>query len=1388
MRIERLHIDRFGILADQEIPSLSPGLNVVLGHNEAGKSTLLRFFQSMLFGYKRGNRSLDPMPGKRGQSGGSLLLQTKTEGRVLLTRRPGAHGGVLSLADDQGQPLDESLLNRVFSGLTVDVFDAIFAFSLKNLMEFSSLKGDSVRHALHGAAFGLGLRSPAQVLKTLDDRMGLLLKRDSAQAAINNVLRELAEVQEELRSAVPDMQLYADLQQQLDGLDARLADALEKRAEAGRRLGKVQRRMAVWRQWEALRRVRTELEGLGEVPGKEDLRGGAPTAPAGPVFTPDAVQRLDALLAQKEERILAVRQTGQACALLQADISRLGDPRELASLHQAVQALREEKNVRQSEAGGLAGLALSLRQLEERQAETLRRLGPEWHAARIAAAEVSMGTRETVLQWEQQLREKEQLRAEKERECLRLEEELAEALRQEDEARSCLAAVPRSRAPLPDKTEATDMASALAKAKDALALLPGLREKEKRARDELGAALADIDPAWTLEDLEHFDSSLGAKQRLADHSAALAEARDKELEAKRDADLAEEQRDEATWQATAARERLKRYADLPDSDTLDARHAHLRRLQILSLELDAARRVYESANEAVSNAVAPLKPKKRGGPRLLAANPFFLSGVLLFAAGFALGGWGYFSMYKALLYTGTGLGLSGLAVCLLLGLAITQGRTPGTDQLEADEEVLRKARALANDRRQLVAAELSTAARRASSWLSAADPHAPDEADLSRAARILENQGRQLALLERDQQECQEAENALRIAQTRLDRAADRLREAGDGRQIAEQAWLAYLTALRLDSSMKAENAAGIFDRAAAARARAEAWREAVSAREQARQVIAGTVRLAFSLPFFADALETAAKQATQVEDAPVANPDADGAAATLPLLDKALESLAQHEETEQQALRLASVLQEREDIRLRLHVRLDAARSHAEGTASALATAREGWQHWLAELGFSASYSPSVVLTALEDMQAFLERQKDIVTLRAKQKDTVVRLALFGRETAALAARAGLPLPSELDAWLASQTGAKPDEPPQAEPAAGALLSQVMRLLDQLGSCVDTAAGNAALLHEKQEQLFIREQELARHTAALELTEGALLSLLAGAGMEDAEHFRAAFALFQEKEQLRRAEQDHAAALLALAAEEGRPLEEVMAELEESSLAALREEEQGLAEAIALLEKERSSLSEERGQVRERRAALVGGEGTAPLRRREAALREDAHRLARQWMVPALGRELLLRAKQRFEEEGQQGVIRHAGDLFAAITAGEYTGLAASLDGDVYTALHNSGDRRDPEKQLSQGAREQLYLALRLAYIKNHASKAESLPVIMDDILVNFDPQRAANTAKVLASFAADNQLLFFTCHPGTAERLLNAGRANETPAPAGFSIRRGEITPLVS
>ena len=75
----------------------------------------------------------------------------------------------------------------------------------------------------------------------------------------------------------------------------------------------------------------------------------------------------------------------------------------------------------------------------------------------------------------------------------------------------------------------------------------------------------------------------------------------------------------------------------------------------------------------------------------------------------------------------------------------------------------------------------------------------------------------------------------------------------------------------------------------------------------------------------------------------------------------------------------------------------------------------------------------------------------------------------------------------------------------------------------------------------------------------------------------------------------------------------------------------------------------------------------------------------------------------------------------------------------------------------------MSDGTRDQLYLALRLASLERYLEHNPPLPFIVDDVLVNFDDERAGATLRELAHLAKKTQVLFFTHH----EHLVNSARS---------------------
>jgi hypothetical protein len=84
------------------------------------------------------------------------------------------------------------------------------------------------------------------------------------------------------------------------------------------------------------------------------------------------------------------------------------------------------------------------------------------------------------------------------------------------------------------------------------------------------------------------------------------------------------------------------------------------------------------------------------------------------------------------------------------------------------------------------------------------------------------------------------------------------------------------------------------------------------------------------------------------------------------------------------------------------------------------------------------------------------------------------------------------------------------------------------------------------------------------------------------------------------------------------------------------------------------------------------------------------------------------------------------------------------------------------------PVEVLSRGTREQLFLSLRLALAACYARRGAPLPLVLDDVLVNFDSERAKAAAIVLRDFAAaGHQVLVFTCH----EHMLRLFKSLKVP-----------------
>lgn len=149
------------------------------------------------------------------------------------------------------------------------------------------------------------------------------------------------------------------------------------------------------------------------------------------------------------------------------------------------------------------------------------------------------------------------------------------------------------------------------------------------------------------------------------------------------------------------------------------------------------------------------------------------------------------------------------------------------------------------------------------------------------------------------------------------------------------------------------------------------------------------------------------------------------------------------------------------------------------------------------------------------------------------------------------------------------------------------------------------------------------------------------------------------------------------------------------------------------------------------------------------------------AARLAGEYARAALAAQVLRLAMRDYAERHRGPLLTRAGELFAGLTEDRFVRLVADADGERQVLL---AERHDgelcPPVALSDGTRDQLYLALRLAALEGQLdSAAEAPPVVLDDILVHFDDARAAAALRALGGLGARTQTLLFTHHERVVE-----------------------------
>ncbi|MCA9183312.1 MAG: hypothetical protein KDA51_17750, partial [Planctomycetales bacterium] len=220
--------------------------------------------------------------------------------------------------------------------------------------------------------------------------------------------------------------------------------------------------------------------------------------------------------------------------------------------------------------------------------------------------------------------------------------------------------------------------------------------------------------------------------------------------------------------------------------------------------------------------------------------------------------------------------------------------------------------------------------------------------------------------------------------------------------------------------------------------------------------------------------------------------------------------------------------------------------------------------------------------------------------------------------------------------------------------------------------------------------------------------------------------------------------------------------------EMELSSEPSIQQRMEHADQALAELKEQRDDVI---GQIRSAEIELQKFDGSSRAAEANAECESIAAQLEDELQSLAVRRVaavVLKAAIERHREKNQGPILSRASQIFQQITLGQYSGLQAEYNekGEpVLAGLRNN--TRVLVEGMSDGTCDQLFLALRLASLEAWLSHHEPIPLIVDDILMNFDDARSVATLHVLAELSRRTQVIFFTHH----QHLVELARQHLSP-----------------
>ena len=1297
MRIAEFHVEGFGRLANVSMTDVPPGLSIVLGENEAGKTTLLEFLRSILFGLPARKQKEFYPPLNGGRKGGRIVLRNERAERIIVERFEGKGTGPLTVTLPDGSQGGEAEFRQLIGSATDDLYRNVFAFSLSELQSFESLKTEKVRDAIYSAGIGVGRRTIAQVIQELTKQRDELFVPGGSKPAMNHLLSRIEENGRQIKSHDKDQDEYQRIQRELAACEAGLKRIRLDLDQSRRRSDRVR----------LLQQSREDWLTLGEC--REQL----PALPLIESFPVGGVQRFEELVTERRGFRDQLDQTASQIESDRASLSAIDIDQVLLRAAKEIRRLDRGLELYEKNRQQLLSLTTERELAEQKLSDLLRDLGDEWDEQKLTAFDLSVPVREEVEQCRRACEKANDTVRER-----RLEEELAgqeqaEDSRIEGDARSKLKALGQPLAAL-DAAGIRKLQLGWERYASASDDRPRVAQDCETQIGHLNDTLRKLGPHWNEARLRNFDTSLAVQEQMLTHQKALADLRSELQEAVRRVQESQQSGADAQsdWETAEAVLAAMPACEVQDAAQLADGQRACRTLRSQLNQIQQRRADIAHLDERLQDGNAQIARLQQESQR----EAFSLSGwvlplvlavgvAALFGLGLGRGDWGTGSIVFGL-FT-----IAGLALALYGRAFSTRAERQRADRTQSISDLQQRSQQFDQGARslRLEVADAENGLReqaQAAGFASIPDVSALDDA-ADRAEQLL-------SLLQQRrpvEQKRDDAQTVLTKSQAALVRASAAERKTTKFLNAAQEQWQQWLALAELPESITPESGITILGRLDAAREQLKAID-----REEGR-----ILQMQQAIHDYESQLKSVAVASGLQTELPKDSRKA------VPFLVTRLET---HEKNAQTVEEMTRILAETVKKTLQAQTKTANARHLHQAALDLERTSQQQWSDLRLRLGLRDSLA---IESAAQMMQAIDRARDHCVKVRElRNRETSSRAVIddYGSEVCSVC---------------------KTTE--RAEPANADVSKAVSNLTKELDEA-EQADRRAQIFRENLNQLQAHTKLLERQIGQRQKEINALLNV---AATEDEESFRLIAANYATRQALDQQIRQLELRLLQLAGSVS-VVQALKDELAQAIPEQLHSEQTTLEETINTLEQQQTDAADERGRLKEQLDQLEKSDEVSRLRIEQQADRAEFATLAEEWSVLKIATHLIDRAREKYERERRPGVLKEAERYFSRFTNGNYTEIRAPAGGDQVLVLAPDGSTKEIG-QLSRGTAEQLYLSLRFGFVQSFVGRSEPLPLVFDDILVNFDAGRARATVAAILELSNSLQILLFTCHRSTVE-----------------------------